>query len=312
VKPAFTPIRECWICGASALTRVHDAAFELGEYRSQDPELAAYSGESVGIVQCAGCGFAQPSALPALARYFERLYDQRWSRDWIEREHDGTYKDLIFADVIRQLQVRVRKPHRRLLDIGSHAGRFLVLARRAGWDVEGLELNPSTAAFAAAACDARIHHGSIHAFETEGERFDAITMTDVLEHVPEPRLILRKARTLLEPGGWLAIKVPNAPAQRLKERGRARVRAGYRATLADNLVHVSHFSAASLRAALAREGFDEVAISAGAPELPPNGTLAALVDRALRLGTFRTARVLPGSVHTPLALNLQAYARRPR
>jgi hypothetical protein len=90
------------------------------------------------------------------------------------------------------------------------------------------------------------------------------------------------------------------------------VRAGYRATLADNLVHVSHFSAASLRGALAREAFEEIAISAGAPELPPNGTLAALADRALRLGAFRTARVLPGGVHTPLALNLQAFARRPR
>jgi 2-polyprenyl-3-methyl-5-hydroxy-6-metoxy-1,4-benzoquinol methylase len=311
VTPVFTPVRECWICGAATLTRVHDASFELGEYRTQDPELAAYSGQSVPIVRCAACGFAQPLRLPALARYFERLYDQRWSRDWIAREHDGTYKDLIFAEVIRQLEAKVRKPERRLLDIGSHAGRFLVLARRAGWNVEGLELNPSTAAFAAAICGARIHHASIHAFEPDGERFDAITMTDVLEHVPEPRLILRKARTLLVSGGWLAIKVPNAPAQRLKERARARLRPAYRATLADNLVHVSHFSPASLRAALAREGFEDIAISAGAPELPPNGTVAARADRALRLGTFRAARVLPGGIHTPMALNLQAYARRP-
>jgi 2-polyprenyl-3-methyl-5-hydroxy-6-metoxy-1,4-benzoquinol methylase len=310
VTTAFTPVSECWICGGTALTRVHDASFELAEYRTQDPELAAYSGSTVAIVRCAACGFAQPAQLPALSRYFERLYDQRWSRDWIEREHEATYKDLIFADVIRQLGTRVQKPRPRLLDVGSHAGRFLVLARRAGWDVAGLELNPSTAAFAVAASGAPIHHGSIEAFEAEREPFDAITMTDVLEHVPEPRAILRKARALLAPHGWLAVKVPNAPAQRLKESARARLRQAYRPTLADNLVHVNHFCPRSLRAALAREGFEQIVISAGAPELPPNGTLATLADRAARLAAFRAARLLPGGLHTPLAFNLQAYARR--
>ena len=307
---AFTPVPECWICGATTLAPVHDAVFDLAEYRAQDPEMAAYSGVAVPIVRCAVCSFCQPAQLPAVSRYFERLYDQRWSQEWIACEHEATYKDLIFDDILRQLEGRVRTPGRRLLDIGSHAGRFLVLARRAGWEVEGLELNPSTAAFAAAASAARIHHGSIHAFEPEGRRFDAITMTDVLEHVPEPRAVLRRARTLLVPGGWLAIKVPNAPAQRLKEGARARVRPRYRPTLADNLVHVNHFSPSPLRMALTREGFDEIVISAGAPELPPTRTLSAVAGRVARLAAFRTARLLPGGVHTPLAFNLQAYARR--
>ena len=171
-------------------------------------------------------------------------------------------------------------------------------------------MNPCTAQFAAAACGAPIHRAGIHAFEPEGARFDAITMTDVLEHVPEPRSILREARTLLAPGGWLAVKVPNGPAQRLKEKARGHVRPGYRPTLADNLVHVNHFSPVSLRMALTREGFDQIAIDAGAPELPPNGTLAAVADRAARLAAFRAARWLPGGIHSPLAFNLQAYARR--
>jgi hypothetical protein len=56
-------------------------------------------------------------------------------------------------------------------------------------------------------------------------------------------------------GGWVAIKVPCGPAQLLKETWRAR-RSGYRATLADNLVHINHFSPRALRTSLERAGFD--------------------------------------------------------
>ena len=33
--------------------------------------------------------------------------------------------------------------------LGAHAGRFMHLAQHAGWDVEGIELNPRTAECAA-------------------------------------------------------------------------------------------------------------------------------------------------------------------
>jgi hypothetical protein len=102
------------------------------------------------------------------------------------------------------------------------------------------------------------------------------------------------------------VKVPHGPAQRLKERVRGIVYPSYRPTLADNLVHVNHFTPTSLARALAREGFGDVTIVTGAPEMPPGSRNA----RALRQFLFTSARTVPGAVHTPLALNLQAYARR--
>ncbi|HEY7054923.1 MAG TPA: class I SAM-dependent methyltransferase [Vicinamibacterales bacterium] len=305
----FVPVDRCWVCDATTRATVHDASFDLSAYAVQDPDLAAYSGMSVPIVRCARCGFAQPQGVPALPRYFDRMYDQRWSDDWIAHEHQAEYKDLIFDDILSALGDRLGTGRRRLLDIGAHAGRFIALARRAGWNAEGLELNPKTAAFASAASGGQVHQGNMHTFDPAGVTYDAITLTDVLEHVPEPRLVLQKARCLLAPGGWIAIKVPNAPAQRIKERTRAIVRPGYKPSLADNLVHVNHFSPSSLRFALEREEYCDVAIHAGAPELSQNG-FAGSFDRTLRLVAFRTVRALPGGVHTPLAFNLQAYARR--
>src|SRR5207248_1094752 len=101
---------------------------------------------------------------------------------------------------------------------------------------EGLELNPKTAAYAARASGAVVHQGNVHSF-TANRCYDAVTLTDVLEHVPRPLDVLVRVRELLCGGGWIAVKVPNGQAQRIKEQLRARLRPSYRPTLADNLVH---------------------------------------------------------------------------
>jgi SAM-dependent methyltransferase len=305
MNEGFIAVEHCWVCGGADLRPVHRAIFDLSEYVRQDPPLAAYTGETVDLVACRACGFAQPAVLPALPRFFDRMYDTRWSDAWIEGEHRAIYKDVIFDDILRALDRRVPRDRRRLLDVGAHAGRFIAVARRAGWAAEGLELNPKTAAFAASATGALVHQGNANTFDADGV-YDAVTLTDVLEHIPEPRTLLRRVARFLAPGGWIAVKVPNGPAQRIKERVRGIVRPAYRPTLADNLVHVNHFSPGSLRRALQAEGFTDVSVIAGAPEFP-EGAAARLIRRL----AFLPARVLPGAVHTPLALNLQAYARRP-
>jgi hypothetical protein len=96
-----------------------------------------------------------------------------------------------------------------------------------------------------------------------------------------------------------------------KEQIRGRLSSRYRPTVADNLVHVSHFSPASLKRALARAGFIDVQIQPGAPELPPGGGVRGLAGRISRLSLHHLARLMPGGVHTPITFNLQAYARRP-
>jgi 2-polyprenyl-3-methyl-5-hydroxy-6-metoxy-1,4-benzoquinol methylase len=306
-EPLFERVPACWVCGGAAFVPVHEAIFELSIYGQQDPELAAYSGATVTLQRCRACGFAQPAALPALPHFFDRMYDQRWADQWIATEHGAAYKDRIFADILTALGRRVTGG-RALLDVGAHAGRFLRLARGAGWDGEGLELNPKTAAYAAQMSGAVVHQGNIHTF-SPARCYDAVTLTDVLEHVPRPLEVLARVASFLCPGGWLAIKVPNGPAQRVKETLRARLRPSYRATLADNLVHVNHFSAASLARALTSAGFLDVTVLAAAPELSeaPSG---ARLGHWGRLAAYHVARALPGGAASPLAFNLQAYGRR--
>jgi SAM-dependent methyltransferase len=305
----FAPVSACWICGGESLAPVHELRFELDVYATQDPELARYSGQRLALQRCGACGFAQPEALPSLPRFFDRLYDQRWSEEWIAGEFHSPVKDLIFSEILTSLGQRLPAGRRRLLDVGAHAGRFLRTAREAGWRPEGLELNPQTAAYAARSAGAVVHQGNVHTLDPGSQRFDAITLTDVLEHVPDPLAVLDRVRALLDDGGWVAIKVPNGPVQRLKEQVRARLRPRYRATLADNLVHVNHFSPGSLGLALRIAGFGDAAVTVGAPELPAGGKLSSTIARAARRALFLAARLTSGA-SSPLAFNLQAYARR--
>jgi len=311
-EPLFSAVHACWICDHHQLTPFHAARLDFHDYAAQDPGLDSYTGERVWLARCAHCGFAQPEKLPTLPRFFDRMYDQHWSDAWIAGEFDSRYKDFIFTTILRELDRRTRTGQRRLLDVGAHAGRFLHLAQRDGWAVEGIELNPRTAAYAAARTGATVHQVNATALASRGRRYDAVVLTDVLEHIPAPLDLLRSLRGLLAPGGTLAIKVPCGTSQWHKERALARLRPGRPVSLADNLVHVNHFTPRSLRLALERAGFVTPDVRTAAPELLPidGWSLPRMGSNVIRLAVYAAARV-PGAVRTPLALHLQAFAQVP-
>ena len=310
----FAPLRRCWICQGTEFKAVHRGIYEFSVWREQDPELAEYTGRSVVLNRCRRCGFGQPNALPTLPNYFDRIYDQQWSDEWVEAESVTQWKDMIFDSVLDELERRLPAGSpRRLLDVGAHAGRFIHLAQQRGWTTEGVELNPRTAACAARKTGAMIHRVNVHALALQQRQYEAVTLTDVLEHIPEPLTVLESMLKLLVPGGWVAIKVPHGSNQLRKENLRSRLRPGYRAVVMDNLVHINHFTPGSLRRAIETVGYTNVRVVPGAPELMPTDDCRTLADRAtrwFRQGVYRAASLLPFGVHTPLSMNLQAYAQK--
>jgi SAM-dependent methyltransferase len=240
------------------------------------------------------------------------MYDQQWAPEWIEQEFHSTYKDFIFERLLATLRDRLDGRTGRLLDIGAHAGRFIHLAQRDGWDVEGIELNPRTAEYAARQTGAPVHRVNAQTLGARGRTYAAVTLTDVLEHIPEPVALLGSVAYLVEPGGWIAVKVPCGSSQWQKERTLAALLPNRRVSLADNLVHVNHFSPGSLALALTSAGFTCATVQTAPPELPPLGAspLRQALDNAVRLAVYAAGR-MPGAVGTPLALHLQAFAQKP-
>jgi SAM-dependent methyltransferase len=305
----------CWICGSAEMDRVWQDPLDLSAFPRFGP--LAHAGHAPSwIVRCRACGFGQPESLPG-PDFFDILYAIEWTPENLDREFDVGTKDLIFKEVLKGLEARrAAGLPRSVLDIGTHVGRFVYLARAAGWEAEGAEFNPVTATYAARRTGAPIHQGRAQDLVDQGRRFTALTFNDVLEHIPRPIPVLAQVRALLHPGGIVAVKVPHGPMQRLKEGFRQTVlRESAGTGVGVRYVHVNHFTVKSLRRCLEEAGYRDVKITVGAPDFVPAAypgrTLGEAWSARMRQAAYHAAGLIPGGVHTPLALNLQAFGVNP-
>ena len=93
-----------------------------------------------------------------------------------------------------------------LLDLGCGAGWFLSYLKERGVTARGLEVNPMAVRF----CEGRGLNVSAGALAEEpDERYDVITMFDVLEHLDDPIQVLTTTRRKLKPGGFVVGYTPN-------------------------------------------------------------------------------------------------------
>jgi 2-polyprenyl-3-methyl-5-hydroxy-6-metoxy-1,4-benzoquinol methylase len=144
--------------------------------------------------------------------------------DGLRRELDrvarGHHQDRGFTPRLiacRARQLRDLLSPGRVLDLGCADG--LLTARLAEHHrvVVGVDASPVRLERAAAACAAlpegrlELRRALFESFEPEaGERFDAVVLSCILEHLPHPEELLRRAAGWLAPGGRVVAIVPNA------------------------------------------------------------------------------------------------------
>jgi SAM-dependent methyltransferase len=165
------------------------------------------------IIECFACGFKHALPLPspdALEREYRENYYAVEKPDFIAfASEDQPWFELSQNDRLELFEKLLPAPRRRLLDIGCGPGFFLGQALKRGWQAHGVEPSRQAAAHARS-LGATITEGFFSA-QSAGQlgRFDAVNLTNVLEHVPDPIAILTRAIRLLEPGGVLCVGVPN-------------------------------------------------------------------------------------------------------
>ena len=137
-----------------------------------------------------------------------------------------------------------------LVEAGSAGGFFVEAARRAGIDAQGFELSTVAAAYARDTLGVPVHTAAFESAVVPGS-CQAVCAFHVLEHVEDPRTFLDAARRALEPGGTLALEVPNISS------GAAR-RLGTRWRALQPEFHRWHFSPATLTQLLVERGFEVV------------------------------------------------------
>jgi SAM-dependent methyltransferase len=171
---------------------------QLGHEFTSDAWGQIHEHFSVKLYCCRRCGFAFFN--PGLTGN-EAFYRQMEHAEYYTPNRPEFPRTLEFAG---------KKGRRRILDVGCGSGSFLDLAKQAGYETCGIELNGQAAAKARAGGHV-VFEQLLHELNLTqtGEAFDLITLFQVLEHLSDPVGVLKQASALLKPGGFISIAVPS-------------------------------------------------------------------------------------------------------
>jgi SAM-dependent methyltransferase len=142
-----------------------------------------------------------------------------------EKQIERHIRDYIGLEIAEEQVAHVLAggPVERLLDIGSGYGTFVLVARRHGIEAIGIDKASFEVAFARERLMAErpqdkpedvYRLGDAFTLPFDGEKFDVVTLWNVLEHVPEEGLLIREIVRVLRHGGRVYIVCPNYAAFR--------------------------------------------------------------------------------------------------
>jgi SAM-dependent methyltransferase len=180
----------------------------------------------------------------------------------------------------------------RLLDIGAGSGILIQQAKKLGFEAEGVEPSIGLQTHARE-LGLNVHLGVLPHPDVHGP-FDVITIVDVIEHVPDPVGLLRQARELLSPTGYLLVATPDRRSLVARVMGWQWWH--YR------VAHIGYFDRTTLECALSRAGLEVSALKRPGWRFPASYLLERVISYAPRSVQFKPPPVLDRLV---IPLNLR-------
>jgi len=191
--------KTCPICGSDKLV----AAFHVYYWQEN---LLDYS-------DCQSCGatFANPMPNDDLISSgndaLVRLYQQGRSFDHEFREARQAY---LRGKILAQKLSRWKRKGR-LLELGCYHGFFsLGVKENSDWEVEGLEISTELCSFVNSTLDIHCHLGTLEEAKLPTGCYDFVVCHDLIEHINQPQMFLKKLSAILTPKGRVQIITPNA------------------------------------------------------------------------------------------------------
>lgn len=204
------------------------------------------------LVMCRRCGLVTQDP-PVRADEIERLYPRDYMAHTPASRSRSVYGRL--KEVLGRRSARVVARHvpagGSCLEVGCGNGAFLALLGEARPDVElaGVDIVDLGVALPRFT----FYRGQLEEIDFRGRRFDAVYCSNLIEHVPDPFVFLRKCAALLRPGGVIHGVTPDHLS--LDRYLMGRYWAGYHYPR-----HTFIFNHRNLGEILAKAGFDGVRI----------------------------------------------------
>ena len=232
------------------------ACFACGADRGVDRVRIS---DGLSISFCCACRSGR-SELPPSPEHITALYDGGYYEAWGLHETGNRTESMKRATFARRLDDCAPWMRRggEVLDLGCATGFFLREAEAHGYRAFGVDVSEH----AIRECSATIAPERLHCGEFDAStfgvgadhRFDAVFMSDYLEHVLDPRAVVTLAADRLASGGVVVVTTPDVGSFSRHAMGRRWPHF--------KPEHVSYFSRQGLRRLLDAAGFDVVDVRA--------------------------------------------------
>ena len=167
--------------------------------------------QNFNFVKCRSCGLLRLDPLPS-EQQLDKHYANRAVSGNYESTTDVEYQNTnlhLFNFISKRTGGRLSK----IFDIGCFRGEFLDVAKTAGSETWGMELQPNAVQHANKNHEGRVFNSSIDHFSPKdsglSNDFDVVLAAGVIEHLRQPEKIFEHASYLLKDGGYLVIQTPN-------------------------------------------------------------------------------------------------------
>jgi len=193
---------DCCVCGSTNASLIGKG--EDFEYHT--------SADTFFAMQCDSCNLVYLDPRPA-ASEFEIIYPPTYHAfDFSKKEFGFVYNIRCRLEARRSLnRCRHLKDDARILDVGCGDGFHLGLLRQYGnktWKLEGVDLDQK-AVKAATKAGLDVHLGRVQDVNLPENSYDMVFMIQTIEHLEDPRQVLKTIFRLLREGGQLIIVTDN-------------------------------------------------------------------------------------------------------
>jgi SAM-dependent methyltransferase len=214
------------------------------------PTTDRFGAALADIVRCTNCGHMQLERFPSEAQLAD-AYAGAESSDYIEEEEGQRQTARDVLEVIERYQAPGA-----ILDLGCWVGYLLDEAQRRGWSGTGVEPSEFASAYARDHLGLNVLTADLFTDALPEGHFRAVFMGDVIEHLPDPGGALARVRELLEPGGVVALALPDAGSRLARITG-----SRWWSVIP---THVQYFTRGSIAALLERESFQPLVLRTSA------------------------------------------------
>jgi cyclopropane fatty-acyl-phospholipid synthase-like methyltransferase len=163
----------------------------------------------IEMVACLRCSLRYATKVPHDSSYIYQspLYKQRTGSSYLRsyeyrKKRFGSERIKLIESYLGALKGK------KILDVGSGCGYFLACAKEKGADCLGIELSGPVREWARKKTGLRIVATPLNELSAQ-EKFDAITLFDIIEHVACPLGLLRQAERHLNKRGIIVLFTPN-------------------------------------------------------------------------------------------------------